>query len=106
MLSGRGTPDLAALIGMKGVDASGSQPAVQQPQAVQEGAGELATAAGDEDGGDRMRGALARAPGGAPEVMVHKESALANSDELSPEAQAVHVGAVAGRPEDEKARVI
>ncbi|MEZ0263974.1 MAG: hypothetical protein ACAI43_04545, partial [Phycisphaerae bacterium] len=109
MMSSRGTPDLAKLIGMKGVDASGAQEAVQHPQAVQEPTdidAQAASAAEDDAAGsDRMPGALESVAGGSAEVMVHKEESLTSSDDLSPEEQAVQV-ASGGRPEDEKDRTI
>ncbi len=89
----RGTPDLATLIGMKGVDAPGASIPVQEPRAFQEGVEEPAA-----EGGDRMPGAMESASGGAPEVTVHKEEAVAD-DELSVEEQAVHVGS--GLPAEE-----
>jgi N utilization substance protein A len=39
--------------------------------------------------GDRMPGAMEASEGGAPEVTVHKQAALASGEELSPEEQAV-----------------
>jgi len=87
MMSSRGTPDLLKLIGMKGVDASGAQPVVQTPQAVQE------DGASDDSSpdSDRMPGALESVPGGSAEVTVHKEEAIGSGEDLSPEEQAVHV---------------
>jgi hypothetical protein len=98
-------------MGLKGVDGVAGQPA--GPRAIQEGgngmeAAEAAAeiAAEDQGDADRMPGALESAEGGAPEVMVHKETALAeHRDELSPEEQAIQMGnddAVA----DDKATVI
>jgi hypothetical protein len=84
-----GAPDLAALMGLKGVDGVAGQPA--GPRAIQEtGNGEPAPDAGEE-GADRMPGALESSEGGAPEITVHKEEALADTGELSPEEQALHV---------------
>src|SRR3954469_2303650 len=88
-----GAPDLAALMGMKGVDGVAGQPA--PPRAIQEACnGEAAgpdAAAADEAGADRMPGAMESAEGGAPEVMVHKQEAVVDDGTLSPEEQAVHV---------------
>ena len=41
--------------------------------------------------GDRMPGTLEASEGGAPEVTVHKEEALAGGSELSPEEQAMNL---------------
>jgi N utilization substance protein A len=92
-----GAPDLAALMGLKGVDGVAGQPA--PPHAIQEaGNGQgVAVEAGTEgegaegDNGDKLPGAFETAEGGAPEVTVHKEAALASSAELSPEEQAVNL---------------
>jgi N utilization substance protein A len=97
--SGTGAPDLAALMGLKGVDGVAGQPA--PPRAIQETPGDGQTppadgaadsnGAGDEGAGDRLPGALESSEGGAPEVTVHKEQGLASSADLSPEEQAVQV---------------
>jgi N utilization substance protein A len=86
---GSGAPDLAALMGLKGVDGVAGQPA--GPRAIQETAnGEPGTEAGEE-GADRMPGTLESSEGGAPEITVHKEETLADTGELSPEEQALNV---------------
>jgi N utilization substance protein A len=79
-------PDLAALMGMKGVDGEAGQ-TVMPPRAIRE----EGTEETEEPASERMPGALETTPGGSAEVMVHKESELASSDELSPEEQAIHV---------------
>jgi N utilization substance protein A len=107
-----GSTDLAALMGMKGVDGVAGQPA--GPRAIQEtGAAGLEAAeaaaegvAEDSVAGDRMPGAMESAEGGAPEVTVHSESILTeNPEELSPEEQAIQVEGN-GAAEEEKRRVI
>jgi hypothetical protein len=71
------------------VDGVAGQPA--GPRAIQETAnGEPGTEAGEE-GADRMPGTLESSEGGAPEITVHKEEALADTGELSPEEQALNV---------------
>ena len=42
-----------------------------------------------DEGGDRMPGALEASEGGAPEITVHREEALASDGELSPEERAI-----------------
>jgi N utilization substance protein A len=86
-----GAPDLAALMGMKGVDGVAGQPAA--PRAIQEeGNGEALPAPdGEDDGANRMPGAMESTEGGSPEVTVHKEEAVVDDGTLSPEEQAVHV---------------
>jgi N utilization substance protein A len=87
---GGGAPDLAALMGLKGVDGVAGQPA--PPRAIkEEGTGELPPPEAGEATSDRMPGALESTEGGAPEVVVHAEQALAGAGELSPEEQAVNV---------------
>jgi N utilization substance protein A len=88
-LGGSGAPDLAALMGMKGVDGVAGEPA-PEPRAIQEeGNGEAAPA--DDAVTERMPGTMESAEGGAPEVMVHKQEAVVDDGTLSPEEQAVHV---------------
>lgn len=79
------TPDLAALMGLRGVDGVAGQPA--GPRAIQEGGDGAPPEA--EEGSDRMPGTMESSDGGSPEVTVHKESTLSGHDELSPEEQAV-----------------
>jgi N utilization substance protein A len=87
---GGGAPDLAALMGLKGVDGVAGQPAA--PRAIrEEGTGEMPAPEGGEPASDRMPGALESAEGGAPEVMVHTQESPAGAGELSPEEQAVNV---------------
>lgn len=52
------------------------------------GGNDTAAPAADE-ADNTMPGPMEAAPGGAPEVMVHKEQALASGDELSPEERAI-----------------
>jgi N utilization substance protein A len=91
-----GPNDLAALMGLKGIDGLAGIPATE-PRAVQEGAAvDSAVAEGGADGTDRMPGALESSDGGAPEVTVHSERGMtANRDDLSPEEQAVNVASPA-----------
>jgi len=77
-------------MGLKGVDGVAGQPA--GPRAIQEaGNGESAPAEAADEDANRMPGTLESSNGGAPEVTVHKEGALADTGELSPEEQALHV---------------
>jgi N utilization substance protein A len=91
--TGSGPNDLAALMGLKGVDGVAGQPA--GPRAIQEGMAdtiEAAIAEGGLDGADRMPGALESSDGGAPEVTVHSEKAFRDGQsDLSPEEEAMHV---------------
>jgi N utilization substance protein A len=88
-----GAPDLAALMGMKGVDGMAGQPPEAAPRAIrEEGNGEALVAAdAAETDADRMPGTLESSEGGAPEVTVHKQESLIDDGNLSPEEQAVHV---------------
>ena len=49
------------------------------------------SAAGEPPADDALPGPTEAAPGGAPEVITHKEHADSNGDELSPEEQALHI---------------
>jgi hypothetical protein len=100
-----GANDLAALMGLKGVDGlAGTPPA--EPRAVQEGPGatiDAAVAEGGEEGADRMPGAMEASEGGAPEVTVHSEQAFGDRSDLSPEEQAVNVASA--QPDEGAERV-
>jgi N utilization substance protein A len=90
---GSPAPDLAALMGLKGVDGVAGQPA--PPRAIQEPASEEAGADGsaevEDEGANRTPDPMEASSGGAPEVTVHKEFADASDEDLSPEEQAVNV---------------
>jgi N utilization substance protein A len=83
---GSSAPDLAALMGMKGV---AGRPAA--PRAIKEEGNGEAAASGEAESDDKLPGAMESSDGGAPEVTVHKESSDEDSSELSPEEQAVNV---------------
>src|SRR5689334_11595731 len=87
-----GAPDLAALMGMKGVDGVAGEPPAEPRATQEEGNGEAAAAgSANEPGLERMPGAMESADGGAPEVIVHRQEAVVDDGTLSPEEQAVHV---------------
>jgi N utilization substance protein A len=74
--------------GMKGIDGE----AFANPLLPQNAAAAVITeeTASDEQSPDRMRSAVEATEGGAPEIITHDASSIADDDELSPEEQAVH----------------
>jgi N utilization substance protein A len=103
-----GTPDLASLMGLKGVDGVAGQGGDGQeaPGAGVEAEGAEDRSDEDQEREDRLPGAMESAEGGAPEVIVHKETVLASDmDSLSPEEEAVHPEVEEG-PAEEKRHVI
>src|SRR5688572_27978567 len=95
-------------LGLRGVDGvADGQPAA--PHAVQEAGAQdpaVATAAGEEEAATAvtpMPGAMESTDGTAPEITVHKEEVIADSEDLSPEERAIQgVGAREDVDEDRK----